>query len=159
MAIEPIAFDESGRDPNGFKCCPTCGYPHKGDACDNPACDANPAIPEEHKARRREAAAARSAQEAQWAKDRDLRNRAHAATIRDPHGLRDGSSAASGALTVAAIAASVKARQTRFLESRGLTWEEARALPQSEKDQLNLDWKAWDIADAASGRPIVSTFS
>ena len=137
--LSAIEFDASGRDPSGYLQCPACGYPHKREACENPACDANPDIPEATKAARREAAAKRQAQEDQWRKDRELRDRAWPA--------RRVESYVDAAATIGGIAADVKARQSAFLAARGLSWEEARALPAAEKEALKADWLAWDKAN------------
>jgi hypothetical protein len=56
--------------------CEVCNYPahYATDACDNPACMANPSVPEEIKARRRAEQAKRKADEAERARLRALRS-------------------------------------------------------------------------------------
>ena len=138
-----IEYDANGRDASGYKCCPVCNCPHKRDACENPACDANPDIPESVKAARRDAAAKRAEQDAKWAADRQLRARAWEST-------RRAESYAGGARDIQKIAVDVKARQTAFLDERGMAWDQARALPQEAKDALQAEWLAWDKANPAA---------
>jgi len=71
-----VAFDENGRDANGFACCSVCGYPFRGMVCDNPACDANPSVPEEAKAKRRADYERKVAEEAERERWRVLKRRA-----------------------------------------------------------------------------------
>lgn len=66
----------NGRDANGCGMCEECSCAFRGEACENPACDANPSVPEAHKAARRERYEAEAARNAQWAADREVRRRA-----------------------------------------------------------------------------------
>lgn len=57
--------------------CSECGYPalHAIDHCDNPACFANPTVPEKQKEAWRVAAAKRAADEAERARIRAIHRR------------------------------------------------------------------------------------
>lgn len=70
-----IEFDANGRDCNGYKQCTSCGHPHKPEACDNPACYANPSISEERKAVWRAETKRRDVEEAERERIRKIRRR------------------------------------------------------------------------------------
>lgn len=66
------------RDADGNMECPTCRYPHKGDHCSNPGCEANPSVSESTKKGWRADREKRAADEAERNRIRDIRSRAMA---------------------------------------------------------------------------------
>jgi len=48
--MKPINFEQWLLENTDVQICPTCTYPFSGDACPNPACAANPDIPDDVKA-------------------------------------------------------------------------------------------------------------
>lgn len=74
--FESIHTDAEGRDPSGLKECSSCHYPHKGEHCENPGCEANPHSNKEALAKQKADAEQRRAEDAERARINEIRNRA-----------------------------------------------------------------------------------